>query len=461
MPLPSIATVGVAVAGDAVHVCLRQTRRAAYTAEPLEAPTPEAQRRALSAACRRLGVGRRVRAAAALPEHRVLRRELRLPHQLRRQERDAALRLQVRRQLPSPASAWRYRLQTQGRHGRRLCAARQADLEAARALLRGAGLRPAAALPTAEALDRQHAGNAPLPAELPGTAPARLTAALAEAARHPGEGDLLRARDPAAGGGPPATRTLAGAATAAVLAAVAAHMHLGNPATGGPPPAPTETDSAASDASPPAERAAGSPEPAEPSPQTTLGQAAQAADARRRRAAAWLDTLAANRPEGVRLETVEIAEGLTVTAQAADRDAAEAYLGSLRENGLPRARLEALEDDGGPQQLRLSAPLEPPANAAGEPPTEPVRAQLRRLTAGVEEHGLRLAELRRAGEGAGGAILAEVRLVGAYPTVRDWLAEQAEAERLRGLRRLRLTPREAPLLEAALTLALHAPKGAQ
>lgn len=459
MPLPSVATVGVAVAGGAVHVCLRQPRRTTYTAEPLDSPTPEAQRRALSAACRRLGA-RRARAAAALPENRVLRRELRLPDPLRRQEREAVLRLQVRRRLPTPASAWRYRLQSQGRRSRQLRAVRQADLEAARTLLRGAGLRPVAALATADALARQGATTAPLPAELPRTAPARLTAALAEAARHPGEDDLFRGRDPAAGGGTTATRTLAGAATATALAAVAAHMHLGAPATGNPPSAPPRTAPAASDEEPPPERASG---PAEPATEPALAQAARAADARRREVAAWLDALTAHRPEGVRLETVEIAEALTVTARAADRAAAEAYLGALQEHGLPGARLKALaEESDGTQQLRFSAPLAPSSDAAGEPPTEPVRAQLRHLTAGIEDHGLRLAELRRAGEGAGDVTIAEVRLVGAYPAIRGWLAEQAAAEQHRGLRRLHLQARqEAPLIEAALTLALHASEETQ
>ena len=190
--------------------------------------------------------------------------------------------------------------------------------------------------------------------------------------------------------------------------------------------------------------------------------APDAADARRRGVAAWLDALTAHRPEDVRLETVEIAEALTVTARAADRAAAEAYLGALQGHGLPGARLKALaEDGGGAQQLRFSAPLEPPSDAAGEPPTETVRAQLRNLTAGIEDHRLRLAELRRAGEGAGDVTIAEVRLVGAYPAIRGWLAEQAAAKQHRGLRRLHLQAREAPLLEAALTLALHAPEEAQ
>ncbi|MFW6278040.1 MAG: hypothetical protein ACOC1T_01375, partial [Halorhodospira sp.] len=127
------------VAVGVVHVCLRRPRSTAYTTEPITPATPQARQQALITACRRLGV-QRARAAAALPENRVIRRELHVPRGLRRRERTAVLRLRIRDRLPPPTTTWRYRLQRQSHSHWRVTAARQTDLRAARQLLRGAGL---------------------------------------------------------------------------------------------------------------------------------------------------------------------------------------------------------------------------------------------------------------------------------------------------------------------------------
>ncbi|MCC3751893.1 MAG: pilus assembly protein PilM, partial [Halorhodospira halophila] len=207
MPLPSTATLGVAVAGRTVHVCLRRRSHYAYTAEPVRGTGAEGRREALRAACRRLDAGR-PRVAMAVPESRVQRHRLRLPDGLRRSEHRAVLRLHVRRALPAPASAWRYCLGDERRRPR-LLAARHTDLNAARALLYESGLRPVALLTSRDALAR--ATGTP-PAPLPDTPAARLTRALAEVARCPGPDNLLHARDPNARDNGHALRTAAGAA---------------------------------------------------------------------------------------------------------------------------------------------------------------------------------------------------------------------------------------------------------
>ncbi|MFP4647661.1 MAG: hypothetical protein ACLFMS_00490 [Halorhodospira sp.] len=296
------------VAVGVVHVCLRRPRSTAYTTEPITPATPQARQQALITACRRLGV-QRARAAAALPENRVIRRELHVPRGLRRRERTAVLRLRIRDRLPPPTTTWRYRLQRQSHSHWRLTAARQTDLRAARQLLRGAGLRPVAILPTADALPRLPASPTSRSAGLPRPPSERLTAALAEAARRPGPTNLLGANNPSAKDHAPSARLLAGTTAATALAGIVAHPHLdapgldahGDAETNLAPPAsatmhqPTEPPSSHQDGLPPeASDQQGTPdeEMATPEEQAGLPSSLQASDARRRQMTTWLDALA-------------------------------------------------------------------------------------------------------------------------------------------------------------------------
>ncbi|MCG5538160.1 hypothetical protein [Halorhodospira sp. 9622] len=453
MPLPSTATLGVAVAGRTVHVCLRRRSHYAYTAEPVRGTGAEGRREALRAACRRLDAGR-PRVAMAVPESRVQRHRLRLPDGLRRSEHRAVLRLHVRRALPAPASAWRYCLGDERRRPR-LLAARHTDLNAARALLYESGLRPVALLTSRDALAR--ATGTP-PAPLPDTPAARLTRALAEVARCPGPDNLLHARDPNARDNGHALRTAAGAALAAGLAGVAAHAHWGSTlAPGAGDHADTDVEPPTADhgrdPQPPEEREGPAADPAPPDPPP------DPADARRRAAPGWLDTLAGALPERARLTAVELGNTLRVDALAAAPECAERYLAALQEAGFEDIELEQMRrTDNGRRSLSLRAEPRPPDPAPDAAPGTPLREQLGALSRSLEARDLILEDLRRDPAGGDGRVVAQLRISGDYAALRDWLADEAAAPRQRGLDHLRLRAAEPPRLEAEVTLVLHPPK---
>ncbi len=457
MPPPRIATLGVAVAGRAVHVCLRRRDRYAYTAEPLRGPGAQARGEALRAACRRLGAARRLPAAMAVPEAGVHRCRLHLPDGLRRAEHRAVVRMHIRRALPAPASAWRYRLT--GEHRRpRLLAARQADLLVARSLLRNAGLRPVAVLASRDAL--RHGGGPP-PGPLPDTPATRLARALAEAARRPGADNLLRARDPSAYGTEQPLRVAAGAALATGLAGVAAHAHWGQSL--GPAPASTPDDPVEAPADP-------SPEPATTDPEETEEPSPTAeepdppdpdpADARRQAAPEYLDALAEALPEGTRLENVELDEALRIEALATQPDDADAFLASLQEAGFDSVELEQMRRTGpGLRSLAVHAePRAPEPPPPAETPETSLRAQLSHLTQRLEHHGVGVEDLQRDPAGEDDPVVVRLRLLGTYGALHAWLTEEADAAPARGLERLQLRTAEPPQVEGDLTLTLHPPE---
>ncbi len=451
-----ITTVGVVVADRAVHVTAHGRSGRSYTAEPLADGGADARREALATACRRLGVRRRARAALALPEARVYRRTLALPRHARRAERAALARLQIRQHLPPPSSAWGYRIVRLDRTRGRLLAARRAELAAARQLLREAGLRPAALLPSREALR-----DAPRPssAEGAGAPAARLSAALADAARrrHP-PGDLLRAvpAEPTRG---PAPRTMVGAGIAAGLLAVAAYYRLAAGPAAEPPSRPGPTTE-----SPEPPAAAEEEEQASPEPDPPRARPAERAardEARRRRLPEWLDTLARHRPPSVHLREARFGEALAVTATAAQPAAARAYLEALDDAELPEARLEGLRrsDTGIAVELRAEPPLTDAPTASDEAPA-PVDAQLAALAEGArDQRALRLQRLeRRRGAEGGAAVAVELRAAGRYPALRAWLGALAAEPGPLGVRRARLVRDEPPLVRLELELRLPRPE---
>ncbi|MBK1734734.1 hypothetical protein CKO15_05415 [Halorhodospira abdelmalekii] len=107
------ARIAVLIADGRLHAACYRGDRPVYTAERIDEPTLAARRRALQAACHRLGV-RRGRIAVALPEAHLLRRRLKTPPAPRNQHREhaARLRLLIRRHLPKPVSTWRYCLES-------------------------------------------------------------------------------------------------------------------------------------------------------------------------------------------------------------------------------------------------------------------------------------------------------------------------------------------------------------
>ncbi|MBK1727861.1 hypothetical protein [Halorhodospira halophila] len=455
MPLPSTATIGVAVAGRAVHVCLRRRSRYAYTAETIHAPGANGRRDALRAACRRLGVGRS-RAALALPEGRVQRRLLALPTPLRRSEYRAVLRLHVRRALPAPASVWRYCLSSE-HHRPHLLAARHTDLQAGQTLLRDAGLRPVALVASRDAL--AHAAGAP-PQPLPDTPGARLARALAEAARRPGPNNLLHARNPSAHGADHSLRTAAGAALAIGLAGVAAHAHWGAPTGSFGSHDATNTAEDRSPSPPPEPDPDPEPPTAEPAPPAEPASQLppDPADARRQAIPGWLDTLAKALPEGTRLKTVELGETLAIEAVTAQPEHTEAYLNALQEAGFEAVHLAQMRrTEHGLRRLSLRGRPqlrdEPPA----APPETTLREQLGDLSRELEAHGLVLEDLHRQ-EGDDDEVVARLHIAGEYAALREWLAAEAESSRRRGVHRLHLHAAEPPRLEAEVTIALHPPE---
>ena len=458
--IPRRTRVGVVVAGAAVHVCLRQGRSLRYTAEPIQAPGPEGRREALRAACRRLRIRRRAPATTALPGERLVRRRLPTPPRRHRRERSPLARVWIRRQLPPPASAWRYRLETRAHGAVHLHAARAADLQAAQRFLWGAGLRPHAAYGAPDALRRRTLARLRRDPHLPQTPGALLAAALTERPRRDGPINLARGRSPAPGRAALGPRQLAGLGILAPLALLAGHTHFGDePAE--PPSSPTGRTSAE-----PAEQRDAAPEEVEESPvsddDSALPGNLAERDATRRAVPDWLEALAAARPRGTRLQRIELSERLHATATAATAARAQAYLETLR--GAPElgdVRLEQL-DEAREKGIALRLVAEPDTPSAGaappDKPQRPVADAIDRLAESLAEGGLSLRRLERRPADRDGVVPVELRLAGDYTRLDAWLREQAEGSRPRGLRRLRITPAPERRVEATLVLGIPSPE---
>ena len=433
-------TVSVILADGALHAASDHPGSPRTASEPA-GPDPAQRTEALRQLCRRLHAARR-RAVVAIPEEAVHRARLLLPPHPRRGERNAVVRLHVRRRLPLPPSQWRYRLVSPGGgewRGHRLVAVKEGALSAAREMVRSAGLRPVAAVAVGDARPYLPRGGEPP------SGPALALAVLEAAAA--GAPDLFRTRPAAAAleSGRRALRWL-GLAAALALGAAALRVHWDSHR-----PVPPAVPAAAPEIA--------RPEPPEPvSGSDETDKPASAADPRRRAAArlralpGWLDTVADARPDETRLTELHLnGQELRLNGRAPNPGAATAYLGAL-EGPLGPGRLLALEAADGAIafQIGLTPPIDTlPAFAAGAAPfaasgpssgSDPDPGRLAAaLAQRMKEAGLALRTAEPGAAAGGTAPVVRVRGHGGYTAVHRFVNDLTEGAALYEPLRLRLT----------------------
>lgn len=453
-------TLGVLIAGDAIHVAAHRNGAYSYTAQPIIEPGAAGRRNAFRLACQRLRINR-ARVALALPEAHVKRHSIPVPHHRQRREQAAMVRVLIRRKLPTPASSWRYCLSREKGSSAKLTAAHNSSLTAAKGLVEGTGLQVCALIPSRDAL-RACRGQLPSAAHLPKTPAARLSTALAIAAKSKNVVNLLNSRSPTSTSPAASPRRLEAllAASLMFLALFANLKHLW-PGEGASSSA-TEPLGEPTPSSEPASTAdrltADSAPKAGAKAQTTIPAEHLMADARRRTVLKWLDLLAGARPAQLWLNEVRLSgDLLSLQAHTAHLQRGHKYLARLNEFGLKEVHLQSINTQKGITTLKITATHHPQVDSNGQPIKAPesLSEQSANLSQELEAHGLTLTSFQHERPPNSSDPLKSrlnLGILGEYADIRLWLDKLATIEPLLGLENIWL--RRASQLQVRVNLEL-------
>ncbi|MCG5529745.1 hypothetical protein LRD18_02500 [Halorhodospira halochloris] len=436
--------VGVLIAGDAVHVAADQRGVYSYTAQPITEDGAAGRRNAFKLACQRLGISR-AKVALALPEAYVKRHAIAIPRHRNRRERTALIRLLIRRKLPAPASAWRYRLTKQHGSSARFVATNQTSLRAANNLTAGTDFKLYALIPSRDAL-RACRGRLPVAGNYPRTPAAKLSAALIIAARNKGAVNLVGAQPPTSTQ-PPTNSKKTGAILAALLGCIALFTNLKfgpQDALAGRFDEPDEPPNTAKYAQPSEHELAVRPASVVATKNGhkghhTIPREQLQADIRRRNITHWLDLIAESRPANLWLTEVRF-NGDQISLQAQTRKAHQGheYVSLLGKSGLKSARLNRIENSEGTTTLIITSAGQPPSPAKGniERAHDSLGNQSAAIAKQIDDYDITLTRLQH-NETDNGASPSQSRLnlglLGDYAAIRAWLAKLARLDPLLGL----------------------------